>query len=153
MRIFLGLVGLGLLLTSVPVSAASLCNCCATGVAENCRAVCAPAKPAPGQCVALVDYAGEAVIADGENPLYGLSLLSLDLSDAARPELEGVRRLLEDSRRGVEKDRTSSARDFRKGRIDDATLSVNTKRYEAAIVNYYLGLRAYRDRLAAVPRR
>ena len=29
----------------------------------------------------------------------------------------------------------------------------NTQRYEDAIVNYYLGLRAYRDRLAAVPRK
>ena len=152
MRIFLGLASLGLFLASTPVNAASLCNCCATGGAESCIAVCAPAKPAPSQCVAKVDYAGEAVIADGDNPLYGISLLGLDLNDAARPELEGVRRLLEDSRRGVEKDRKSSARDFRKGKIDDAALAVNTKRYEDAIVNYYLGLRVYRDRLAAVPR-
>ncbi|MDP1699762.1 MAG: hypothetical protein Q8L53_02225 [Aestuariivirga sp.] len=100
-----------------------------------------------------MDYTGEAVIADGENPLYGFSLLSLDLSDAALPELEGVRRLLENSRRGVEKDRKTSARDFRTGRIDASTLAVNTKRYENAIVNYYLGLRAYRDRLAAVPKK
>lgn len=153
MRIFLGLASLGLLLTSAPVNAASLCNCCATGTAENCSAVCAPAKPAAGQCIAVVDHAGEAVIADGDNPLYGISLLNLDIKDATRPELEGVRRLLEGSRRGVEKDRKASARDFRKGKIDDAALAVNTKRYEDAIVNYYLGLRAYRDRLAAVPKK
>lgn len=151
MRILLGLASLGLFLASAPVNAASLCNCCATGTAQSCSAVCAPAKPAIGQCVAKVDYAGEAVIADGNNPLYGISLLGLDLRDAVRPELEGVRRLLEDSRRGVEKDRKASARDFRKGKIDDAALAVNTKRYEDAIVNYYLGLRVYRDRLAAVP--
>jgi len=152
MRRFLGLAGLGLFLASAPVNAASLCNCCATGTAQSCSAVCAPAKPAIGQCVAKVDYAGEAVIADGDNPLYGISLLGLDLKDAMRPELEGVRRLLEDSRRGVEKDRKTSALDFRKGKIDDAALAVNTKRYEDAIVNYYLGLRVYRDRLVAVPR-
>jgi hypothetical protein len=151
MRIFLRLTGLGLLLTAAPVNAASLCNCCATGVAESCSAVCAPAKPVPGQCVARVDYAGEVVIADGDNPLYGISLLGLDLKDAMRPELEGVRRLLEDSRRGVERDRKTSALDFRKGKIDDAGLAGSTKRYEDAIVNYYLGLRAYRDRLAEVP--
>ncbi|HUQ35959.1 MAG TPA: hypothetical protein VM144_06225 [Aestuariivirga sp.] len=139
-------------MTSAPVNAAGLCNCCATGIAESCSSVCAPVKPATGQCVAKVDYAGEAVIADGDNPLYGISLLTLDLKDAVRPELEGVRRLLEDSRRGVEKDRKISALDFRKGKIDDAALAVNTKRYEDAIVNYYLGLRVYRDRLAAVPR-
>ena len=148
----MGLATLGLLLTSAPGNAASLCNCCATGNAESCSAVCAPVKPAPGQCVAKVDYAAEAVIADGDNPLYGISLLGLDLRDAARPELEGVRRLLEDSRRGVEKDRKASARDFRKGKIDGATYAAHSKRYEDAIVNYYLGLRAYRDRLAAVPR-
>lgn len=153
MRTILGLASLGLFLASAPVNAASLCNCCATGTAQSCSAVCAPAKPAPSQCVARVDYTGEAVIADGDNPLYGISLLGLDLNDAARPELEGVRQLLENSRRGVEKDRKISTRDFRKGKIDDATLAVNAKRYEDAIVNYYLGLRAYRDRLAAVPGR
>ena len=151
MRIFLGLASLGLLLTSAPVNTASLCNCCATGTAENCSTACAPVKPAPNQCVAKVDYTGEAVIADGANPLYGISLLGIEMKDALRPELEGVRRLLEDSRRGVEKDRKISALDFRKGKIDDAALAVNTKRYEDAIVNYYLGLRVYRDRLAAVP--
>lgn len=151
MRALIGLATLGLFLTSVPGNAASLCNCCATGTAQNCSAICAPLMPAPSQCVARVDYAGAAVIADGDNPLYGISLLGLDLKDAARPELEGVRRLLEDSRRGVEKDRKTSALDFRKGKIDDAGLAANTKRYEDAIVNYYLGLRVYRDRLAAVP--
>ena len=100
----------------------------------------------------MVDYAGEAMIADGDNPLYGISLLNVNIENAMRPELEGIRRLLENSRRGVEKDRKTSALDFRKGKIDDAALAVNTKRYEDAIVNYYLGLRAYRDRLAAVPR-
>jgi len=153
MRTFLGLASLGLLLASAPVNAASLCNCCTTGLAESCGAVCASAKPAPGQCVAMVDYSGEAAIADGENPLYGISLLNLDLKDAVRPELEGVRRLLENSRRSVEKDRKASARDFRKGRIDDATLAAHTQRYEAAIVNYYLGLRAYREQLATVPKK
>jgi hypothetical protein len=151
MRIFLGLAGLGLFLTSAPGNAASLCNCCTTGIAENCSAVCTSAKPEIGQCIAKVDYTGEAVIADEDNPLYGISLLTLDLKDAMRPELEGVRRLLEDSRRGVEKDRKTSTLDFRNGKIDDAGLAGRTKRYEDAIVNYYLGLRAYRDRLAEVP--
>ena len=151
MRTFLRLAGLGLLLTSASVNAASLCNCCTSGVAERCSAVCTPAKPAIGQCIAKVDYTREPVIADGDNPLYGISLLGLDLRDAKRPELEGVRQLLEDSRRGAEKDRKASALDFRNGKIDDAGIAGSTKRYEDAIVNYYLGLRAYRDRLAEVP--
>ena len=46
-------------------------------------------KPAPGQCVAMVDYAGEAMIADGDNPLYGISLLQHLISRMpVRPQLE-----------------------------------------------------------------
>jgi hypothetical protein len=101
----------------------------------------------------MVDYAGEAVTANGDNPLYGISLLNLDIGDAMRPELEEVRRLLEDLRRGAEKDCKISARDFRKGKIDEAAVKASTERYEDAIVNYYLGLRAYRDRLSAVPKK
>lgn len=99
----------------------------------------------------MIDFAGEATIAPGENPLYGISLLDLSLEDATRPQLEGLRKLLENSRRGLEKDRKASIQDFRKHKIDAATAQANGKRYEDAIVNYYLGLRAYRDRLAAAP--
>jgi hypothetical protein len=153
MRALSGLAGTGLFLASVSANAASLCNCCTTGVAQSCSAICAPAKPVPGQCVAVADYAGEAMIAAGENPLYGISLRSISLGDAMRPQLEGFRRLLETARRGAEKDRKVSARDFRKHKIDEATVKANVQRYESAIVNYYLGLRAYRDRLAAVPKK
>ena len=152
MRALLGLAGVGLFLATASVTAASLCNCCATGVAESCSAVCAPVKPVSGQCVAMVDYAGEATIAAGENPLYGISFRGISLDDAMRPELEGFRRLLEMARRGAEKDRKASIRDFRKHKIDEATVQANTQRYESAVVNYYHGLRAYRDRLAAIPR-
>jgi hypothetical protein len=153
MRAILALAGAGLFLAAASVNAASLCNCCASGVAQSCSAICAPAKPAPGQCLAMIDHDGQATIAPGENPLYGISLLSLSLEDAARPQLEDLRRLLENSRRGLEKDRKASIRDFRKDKIDAATAQANGKRYEDAIVNYYLGLRAYRDRLAAVPKK
>ena len=152
MKALLGLAGASLFLATASVNAASLCNCCATGVAENCGAVCAPAKPMSGQCVAVLDFAGEATIAEGENPLYGISLRSISLGDAMRPQLEGFRRLLEMARRGAEKDRKASMRDFRKHKIDEATVQASIQRYESAVVNYYLGLRAYRDRLAAVPR-
>jgi hypothetical protein len=100
----------------------------------------------------MVDYAGEATIAAGEIPLYGISLRSISLEEPMRPQLESFRRLLEMGRRGVEKDHITSARDFRKGKIDEAAVKVNSQRYEDVIVNYYLGLRAYRDRLAAAPR-
>jgi hypothetical protein len=101
----------------------------------------------------MVDYAGEAKIAEGDNPLYGISLRSISLEDAMRPELEGFRRLLEMTRRGAENDRKASIRDLRKHRFDEDTVQANTQRYESAVVNYYHGLRAYRDRLAAVPKK
>lgn len=152
MRALLGLAGAGLFLATTSVNSANLCNCCATGLAESCSAVCAAVKPVFGQCVAMVDYAGEATIAAGENPLYGISLRGISLEDAMRPQLEGFRKLLETARRGAEKDRKASMRDFRRGKIDEATARANSQRYESAVVNYYLGLRAYRDRLAAVPK-
>lgn len=152
MKVLWGLAGVGMFLASTSVHAANLCNCCATGVAQGCSAACTPAKPVPGQCVAMVDYAGDATIAEGDNPLYGISLRNLQLGEAMRPQLEGFRRLLELARRGAEKDRKASMRDFRKHKIDEATVKANVQRYESAVVNYYLGLQAYRDRLAAVPK-
>ena len=153
MRALLGLACAGLFLVTTSVNSANLCNCCATGVAESCSAVCSAAKPASGQCVAMADYAGEATIAAGENPLYGISLRGISVEEAMRPQLEDFRRLLEMARRGAEKDRKASARDFRKHKIDEATVQTDIQRYENAVVNYYHGLRAYRDRLAAVPKK
>jgi hypothetical protein len=115
--------------------------------------MCVGAKPASGQCVAIVDYAGVAIIAGGVNPLYDTSLRSISLEDAGRRQLESFRKLLETARRGLEKDRKASKSDFRKHRIDEAGFKANTQRYEDAVVNYYWGLRAYRDRLAAVPKK
>jgi hypothetical protein len=151
MRTLSGLAGAALFLASTSVNAANLCNCCDMGAAESCTAVCASVKPGAGQCVAMVDYAGEATIAAGENPLYGISLRNISLEDAMGPQLEEFRKLLEATRRGVEQDRKVSNRDFAKHKIDEATVLANTKRYEDAIVNYYLGWRAYRDRVATAP--
>ena len=153
MKVLLGLAGAGLFLASISANAASLCNCCAAGVAESCKAVCAPAKPSAGQCVALVDYASEATITAGENPLYGISLLNISLGDATRSELGGYLKLLELTRRGLEKDRKASVRDFRKHKIDEAAATANAERYEDAIVNYYVGIQAYRDHLATAPKK
>ena len=133
MRALLGLAVAGLFLSNMSASATNLCNCCDTGVAESCSAACAPAKPMSGQCVAMVDYAGEATIAAGQNPLYGISLRGISLKDAMRPELEDFRRLLEMARRGAEKDRKASMQDFRKSKIDEATVQTNTQRYESAV--------------------
>ena len=100
----------------------------------------------------MVDYAGEATIAGSYNPLYDTSLRNISFEQAGRQQLESFRKLLEMARRGLEKDRKASKRDLRKHNIDEAAFKANSQRYDDAIVTYYFGLRAYRDRLAAVPK-
>lgn len=138
------LAAFGLMAAANGASAASLCNCCGTDTAQSCAAVCEPVKAPQGQCVAAVDFAGKPAISENVNPLYEVSLRNLRLgTDGA--ELETFRRLLEASRRGVEKDRRAALRAYARGKIDQSTGAASIARYEAAIVNYYLGLQAYRD--------
>ncbi len=134
-----------LILTAVPATAASLCNCCTSGTAEACASTCAPLKPAEGMCLPAVDFAGTPTIADGQNPLYDVALKGLDLNGSGRKELESFRMLLEGSRKGVEKDRRAALQARAKGMIDEAAASSATKRYDDAMVNYYLGMNAYRS--------
>ena len=133
-----------LLLAALPASAASLCNCCTTGTSEACASVCAPLKPAEGLCLPAVDFAGTAAIGDGQNPLYDVPLNSLDLKGTGRKDMESFRILLEGSRKGIEKDRRSALRERAKGMIDQAAAASAAKRYDDAMVNYYLGMNAYR---------
>ena len=135
----------GLLMAATSANSASLCNCCETGMAEACKATCAAVTLAAGQCVATVDFGGTTAIAAGENPLYSISLRGMHLAATKRMELEDFRRLLEAARAGAETDRKASMADFRRKKIDQAVAAANAKRYDEAIVNYYLGLRAYRD--------
>ena len=138
------LAAFGLIAAANGGSAASLCKCCGTDTAQACAAVCQPVAVPQGQCVAAVDFAGKPAISENVNPLYEVSLRNLRLgTDGA--ELEAFRRLLEASRRGVEKDRRAALRAYGRGKIDLAARAASIARYEAAIVNYYLGLQAYRD--------
>jgi hypothetical protein len=133
-----------MMVLAASASAASLCNCCGASTAARCAPVCAPVKPAEGQCVATVDYGGRAKIRAGINPLYDVSLRNIWLGSPKRTELEAFRRLLERARRGVEKDRRASLRAYARGKIGQAAATARAKRYDDAIVNYYLGLRSYR---------
>ena len=145
MRSFImGLCG-GLVLAACVAEAASLCNCCASGTEQACAAVCTPVKPAVGQCVAAVDSAGTASIAGFGNPLYDISLRNVRLGTPKFDELEAFRKLLEAARKGVEKDRKDTLQAFARREVDQATADAAAKRYDAAIVNYYLGLQAYRN--------
>jgi hypothetical protein len=129
----------------VPASAASLCNCCGNSTAANCQAVCAPVKPAEGQCVATVDFAGKAEIGAGANPLYSMSLRNMWLGSPTADQLESFRKLLELSRKGAEADRRAALRLYARGKIDRAAVDAATKRYDDAIVNYFLGFHSYSE--------
>ncbi len=144
MKLSLPVLAAALMWMSHGAVAASLCNCCATGTVEACATVCAAVKPTEGMCLPAVDFAATATITAGQNPLYDVSLKSLDLAGTKRGSLEAFRSLLEMSRQGVEKDRRSALRNFKKGTIDAAAASTAAKRYDDAMVNYYLGMNAYR---------
>lgn len=129
-----------------PVQSANLCNCCGdSGTAASCADACAPLKPAAGQCVATVDFAGNAEIGEGINPLYDVPLQNVWLGSARREELEVFRRLLETARKGAETDRRTALKAYSRGKIDQAEADKRARRYDDAMINYYLGAKAYRD--------
>ena len=136
----LGFLGL----EAAETHAASLCNCCGSATAQSCSTACAPVKAAEAQCVATVDFAARAEIGPGKNPLYDVPLQNVRLGQPDATGLEAFRRLLEAARRGVEADRAAALHDYRKGTIDRTTADSFAKRYDDAMVNYYLGIQAFR---------
>lgn len=140
----LGLAGLLLLALAPAASAASLCNCCGDQTAQSCATACANVTPPAGQCQATVDYAATPQIGPGVNPLYGISLRNMSLGTPNRPQLEAFRKLLEMSRRAAEKDRRATWHQFDAGKADHAAVDASDKRYDDAMVNYFLGLAAFR---------
>ncbi len=144
MRLTIGALALSTLFAASPAFAAGLCNCCGDATAAACATVCAPVKVEPGQCVVTVDFAAEAEIGPGRNPLYDIPMRSvwIDKPDAGR--LEAFRRLLERARRGAESDRAAALRDHKRGKIGAEEAARLAKRYDDAMVNYFLAMQAYR---------
>lgn len=138
------LAALGLMwISSAPALAADLCNCCGEATAQSCISACEAVNAVAGQCVPAVDFLGKAEIGPGKNALYDFSLRNLQVSKNDDGSLELFRRLLEKLRRGAESDRKLALREHRVGKIDAATATAFAKRYDDAIVNYYLGAQAY----------
>jgi hypothetical protein len=136
---------IGLLcLSGVPAASASLCNCCGDKTEASCSTACAAVKPAKGQCIATVDFAAEADVGPNVNPLYNVPLRNMWLGTPSRNQLESFRRLLEKARKGAESDRKLALRAKASGKIDEATAQSRAARYDDAMVNYYLGIQAYR---------
>ena len=145
MKSYMWGAGLALLSLSGPAQAASLCNCCGKFTAQSCATACAEVTPPADQCQATVDYTADAEIGPGANPLYGISLRNINLGHSKPPELEALRRLLERSRRAAERDRRTGWRQFEKGKIDKAAVDASDKRYDGALVNYFLAVSAFHE--------
>lgn len=136
---------LGLLLIgTTPAQAASLCNCCGEKTVASCVAACETVSVEADQCVPTVDFAAKADIGPGKNALYEFPLSNLKIYKTDETSLELYRRLLEKLRMGAEADREAALWERHDGKIDEATAASRVKRYEDAIVNYYLGAQAYR---------
>ena len=129
---------------TLPAGAAGLCNCCGDLTSSACSAACNQVRPAAGQCIATVDYAAGPGVNEGTNPLYDMDLRDVRLGSPSAAQLEAFRRMLEAARRGAEADRKAAVRARRRGKIDTAEAASRAKRYDKAIVNYYLGIQAYR---------
>ena len=106
--------------------------------------MCEPVKPALGQCAATIDFGARTRVAADRNPLYDIPLDNFWLNTSDGVKIELFRRLLERSRKGVEADRRLAAKSYRTGKIDRPTVEARAKRYEDALVNYYLGAQAYK---------
>lgn len=146
MRPVLAAIAAALLLgANSSANAAGFCNCCGDGTVAACAAACASIDIVNGQCTATVDYDADYGIGEGQNPLYNIPLRKLWLGSPNASEREAFRRLLERAREGVEADRRLSLHAQARGEIDGATVAAHAKRYDDAIVNYYLGMQAYRS--------
>lgn len=132
------------LYTALPASAASLCNCCAGGTAAACASACQQVTPAAGQCTPVVDFAADAAIGPGQNPLYGFSLKNLVVGPASAAQRELLRRMLEEARLAAEADRKTALRDHAAGKMNANAAAALARRYDRAMVNYFLGIHAFR---------
>ena len=139
----LNILGL-VLICAGPAQAANLCNCCGETTAASCASACETVPVTAGQCLATVDFNAKAEIGPGKNALYEFSLRNLKIHKTDDTSLELYRRLLEKLRKGAEADREASLWERHDGKIDEATAAARLKRYDDAIVNYYLGAQAYR---------
>ena len=139
----LAILGL-VLITGAPAQAANLCNCCGEATAASCVVACETVAITAGQCVPTIDFNAKTDIGPGKNALYEFSLRNLKVYQTDDTSLELYRRLLEKLRRNAEADRKTALWERHDGKIDAVTAVSRVKRYDDAIVNYYLGAQAYR---------
>jgi hypothetical protein len=144
MKLFASALAGVALLAATPASAASLCNCCSSGTTAACATACSSITPPAGQCTPTVDFAGAAAIGPGQNPLYGFSLKNLVVGQASKGQLEMLRQMLETARQSAESDRKVALQDYAAGKMNGNAAAALARRYDRAMVNYFLGIHAYR---------
>jgi hypothetical protein len=130
--------------------AIGLCDCCAKDMGGgSCAAACSGKAKAPGQCTAIIDYAGKGAASDGRNPLNGISLRELSVGNPTPGELETFRRFLEAGRRRAIADYNRALWRLKHRRIDQAKFDAAKALYKEALVNYYHGIHAYLNKVGA----
>jgi hypothetical protein len=132
------------------VSAQGVCVCCDGAATQACRPACAAAQAEAGFCRPAMIFAGDAGTPAGTNPLLAPSLKYLSLGEASAGDLESVRQYLELWRRRSEAAFGAATDNFRAGAITRSAFDEARTRFEAELVNYQHGMRAYRAALARV---
>jgi hypothetical protein len=129
-------------------AAQGICGCCEGDPSEACKPACAAAQAEAGFCRPAMIVTGDAATPAGANPLLSPSLKYLSLVDATPTDLESVRQYLELWRRRSEAAFGVASDDFRAGTITRSAFDEARTRFEAELVNYQHGMRAYRAALS-----
>lgn len=144
-------LGFGVIVESRQAQATGLCSCCLDPLPEACSAACAARQTTPGQCPAFVIYDGEGAVGPGGNPLNAMSLKELEIGKPRRGELEGFRKFLERYRIKAMRDWRAAANAYDRGKLAKDGLEAASTLYRDALVGYYHGIRAYREKIYATP--
>jgi hypothetical protein len=142
-------LALGALLAgSGAVAAQGICACCDGDPTADCKPACAAAQADIGFCRPAMIFTGDPGTPAGTNPLLSPSLKYLGLADASPAELESVRQYLELWRRRSEAAFGVASDGYKAGATSRSAFDEARGRFEAELVNYQHGMRAYRSALA-----
>jgi hypothetical protein len=132
--------GLALGAASLPAKAIMLCDCCAKDAGEACAKACENISKAFCRPVVVMDKTAKSKA----NPLNGINLKYLDLSDLTPLQREKVRKWAEKLRKKAEKDFRMTRLLILWGHKDKSAFAPAEKTRDQAVVNYDHIMRAYR---------
>jgi hypothetical protein len=129
------------------VSAQGICACCDGDPGDACKAACTAAQADSGFCRPAMIFTGDPGAPAGTNPLLAPSLKYLGLAGASPAELESVRQYFELWRRRSEAAFGVVTDGYKAGAVTRSAFDEARARFEAELVNYQHGMRAYRSGL------